>query len=57
MKISVGIVNGTKVVPLNEVEKLIEELEAYKIANKNLQTMLDIALSAEGEKRVFEGAE
>lgn len=57
MKISVGIVNGVKVVPLNEVEKIIEELEAYKIANKNLQTMLDIALSAEGEKNVSTNTE
>lgn len=57
MKLSVGIVNGAKVVPLSEVEKLVEELNAYKIANKNLQTMLDIALSAKGEKRVSEGTE
>ena len=57
MKLSVGIVNGAKVVPLSEVEKIVEELDAYKIANKNLQTMLDIALSAKGEKRVFEDAE
>lgn len=57
MKMSVGIVNGAKVVPLSEVEKLVEELNAYKIANKNLQTMLDIALSAKGEKRVSEDAE
>ena len=56
MKLSVGIVNGTKVVPLSEVEKLVEELNAYKIANKNLQTMLDIALSAKGEKSVSKDA-
>lgn len=56
MKLSVGIVNGAKVVPLSEVEKLVEELNAYKIANKNLQTMLDIALSAKGEKSVSEDA-
>jgi len=57
MKFSVGIVNGAKVVPLSEVEKLVEELNAYKIANKNLQTMLDIALSAKGEKSVSKDAE
>lgn len=57
MKLSVGIVNGAKVVPLSEVEKLVEELNAYKIANKNLQAMLDIALSAKGEKSVSEGTE
>ena len=57
MKISVGIVNGAKVVPLSEVEKIVAELEAYKIANKNLQTMLNIALSAEGEKSVSTDAE
>lgn len=49
MKLSVCMVNGTPMVRLSEAQAIANELEAYKIANKNLKSMLDIVLQAGGE--------
>lgn len=46
MKLQVCNVNGTPMVRLSEAVAIANELEAYKIANKNLQSMLDIVLQA-----------
>ena len=50
MKLQVCQVNGTPMVRLSEAVAIANELEAYKIANKNLQSMLDIVLQAGKEE-------
>ena len=50
MKLQVCNVNGTPMVRLSEAVAIANELEAYKIANKNLQSMLDIVLQAGKEE-------
>lgn len=40
----VATVNGKKVVPLEDAERLEKELNAYKIAYRNLKTMNDFLL-------------
>lgn len=46
MKLSVATLNGTPVVPLSEAVKIANELEAYKMAFKNLKTQMEIIIQA-----------
>lgn len=41
-------VNGTSFVPLHQVKVMDREIQELKMANKNLQTMLDMVLKAKG---------
>ena len=50
-------VNGATFVPYHQVKMMDREIQELKMANKNLQTMLDIALRAKGGKGVSEDAE
>lgn len=39
---------GAKFVPFQQAQMVYEELQKTKLANKNLQTMLDLVLKAKG---------
>ena len=57
MKLSVAMMNGTPVVPLSEAVKISNELEAYKMAYKNLRTQLSIIIQAWENENVDTDAE
>ena len=50
-------VNGAHFVPLHQVKILDRENQELKMANKNLQNMLDMVLKAKGGKGVSEDTE
>jgi hypothetical protein len=50
-------VNGASFVPYHQVKILDKELQELKMANKNLQSMLDMVLKAKGGKGVSEDSE
>lgn len=41
-------VNGASFVPLHQVKVMDAEIQQLKMANKNLQSMLDMVLKAKG---------
>lgn len=50
-------VNGAHFVPYCQVKVLDAELQELKMANKNLQNMLNMVLRAKGGQRVSEDAD
>ena len=46
----VAVVNGKKVVPLEDAEKLEKELNSYKIAYRNIRTMYELLLASKGNE-------
>ena len=49
-------VNGASFVPLHQVKQLDRENQELKMANKNLQSMLDMVLRAKGGQNVHKDA-
>lgn len=47
-------VNGAHFVPLHQVKIMDKEIQELKMANKNLQNMLDMVLKAKGGQSVSE---
>lgn len=45
-------VNGAHFVPLHQVKIMDREIQELKMANKNLQSMLDMVLKAKGGQGV-----
>lgn len=50
-------VNGASFVPYHQVKILDKELQELKMANRNLQSMLDMVLKAKGGKGVSKDSE
>ena len=50
-------VNGASFVPLHQVRIMDKEIQELKMANQNLQNMLDMVLKAKGGSGVSEDTE
>lgn len=50
-------VNGASFVPLHQVKIMDNEIQQLKMANKNLQSMLEMALKAKGGQGVHTDTE
>lgn len=50
-------VNGAHFVPLHQVKIMDKEIQELKMANKNLQNMLDMVLRAKGGQGVSKDTE
>lgn len=49
-------VNGASFVPYQQVKAMYQELKELEMANKNLQSLLNMVLKAKGGKGVSEDA-